>query len=108
MALEEIFLANLERCIKQHVPNAKRNAKFLSSPAKIVRYIARIVSRSVRILAAAKNRYGVRRTAKNSPDTVLRMIYERRYPIRFTALAIRAKAIPTVVPSVRFPIQIAA
>ncbi len=101
--------AHRARCIKQLAANAKRNVKFLSSPEKTVRSIARIVSRSAKTpAAAARIHYGVRRTAKNSHDTVLRTFYDKRYPIRFTALAIRAKAIPEVFPSVRLFMKIAA
>lgn len=44
-----------ERCIKRFARNAKRNAKFLSSRAQIVRYIAKNVSQSVKT-AAVKSR----------------------------------------------------
>ena len=47
--------------------------------------------------------YGVRRKR-----AVLRTFYESKYPIRLTALAIRARAIPTVFPSVRLFKKIAA
>ena len=43
------------RCTKRPAENAKRNVKFLSSPEKTVRSIARIASRSARMPAAAKS-----------------------------------------------------
>jgi hypothetical protein len=37
-----------EKCTRQLAQNAKRNAKFLLSPGKTVRYIARIVFQSAK------------------------------------------------------------
>ena len=40
------------RCTRRYARNAKKNAKSLLSQEKIVRYIARIVSQSVKTAAA--------------------------------------------------------
>jgi hypothetical protein len=45
-----------ERCTRQLAQNAKRNAKFLLSQGKTVRYIARIVFQNARTTAAKRNR----------------------------------------------------
>ena len=42
----------LVKCTRLYAQSARRNAMFLSSRAEIVRYIARIVSRSGKIAAA--------------------------------------------------------
>ncbi len=44
-----VDLAGRERCSRQYVRSARKNAKYLSSQEKTVRYIARIVSQSVKI-----------------------------------------------------------
>jgi hypothetical protein len=45
-----------EKCTRQLAQNAKRNAKFLLSLGKTVRYIVRIVFQSARTIAAKKSR----------------------------------------------------
>ena len=45
-----------EKCTRQLVQNAKRNAKFLLSQEKTVRYIARTVFQSARTTAAKRNK----------------------------------------------------
>ncbi len=42
------------RCIKRSVQNAKKNAKFLSSPAEIVRFTAKSAIRSAKIACVKK------------------------------------------------------
>ena len=100
--------AHRVRCIRRLAANAKRNVKFLSSPEKTVRSIARIVSRSARMLAAAKNDQEISNTEYGRQTLYSVFFYERRYPIRLTAFAIRARAIFSVFPSVRLFIQMAA
>ena len=103
-----VLEAHRVRCTRQSAENAKRNVKFLSSPEKTVRSIARIASRSARMPAAAKSDRKVLRTEYGDHSLYSVFFYESRYPIRLTALAIRARAIPTVFPSVRLFIKIAA
>ena len=46
-----------ERCIRQLAQNARKNAKFLLSPEKIVLYIAKIVFLSERTAADKRRPY---------------------------------------------------
>ena len=45
------------RCIRQFVANVKKNVKYLLSPGKIVRYIAKIVFLSERTAADKRRPY---------------------------------------------------
>jgi hypothetical protein len=46
-----VVLAGREKCSRRPAQNVRKNAKFLLSPEKTVRYIARTAFRSVKIAA---------------------------------------------------------